>query len=215
MSNRYIIKKIEEKHANGNNIWEEIPAVRLENCLWEDNGYFPRSEAKVYYTDKALHVLLISYEKEIKAIYENMNDSVCKDSCMEFFVNPTPEVDDRFLNFEFNPLGTLLLGLGKDRYVREDINLDWRDVFSVRTSVDKNNIQHYSGPFWFVEFSIPFSFLTDIYGPIEFKSGKIMKANFYKCGDETAFPHYLAWNNIPISTPDFHRPEFFGELILE
>jgi hypothetical protein len=40
---------------------------------------------------------------------------------------------------------------------------------------------------------------------------KIM-GNFYKCADDTAFKHYLSWNPILTPNPDFHRPEFFGEL---
>ena len=40
-------------------------------------------------------------------------------------------------------------------------------------------------------------------------------ANFYKCGDETQKPHYLSWNPVKTSKPDFHRPEYFGKLIFE
>ena len=42
-----------------------------------------------------------------------------------------------------------------------------------------------------------------------------IQANFYKCGEETAHPHYLSWNPIKTSRPDFHRPEYFGELKLK
>jgi hypothetical protein len=38
------------------------------------------------------------------------------------------------------------------------------------------------------------------------------KANFYKCGDELSQPHYLSWNNIKSGKPNFHLPEFFGEI---
>ena len=37
---------------------------------------------------------------------------------------------------------------------------------------------------------------------------------FYKCGDKTAHPHFLSWNPVGTPAPDFHRPDFFGELIL-
>ena len=39
-------------------------------------------------------------------------------------------------------------------------------------------------------------------------------ANFYVCGDRTPCPCYGAWNDVQTTTPDFHRPEFFGRLIL-
>ncbi|MDE6498583.1 MAG: hypothetical protein K2L21_07985, partial [Muribaculaceae bacterium] len=42
-----------------------------------------------------------------------------------------------------------------------------------------------------------------------------MRANFYKCASATSQPHFLSWNPIATTKPDFHRPEFFGTLILE
>ena len=41
-----------------------------------------------------------------------------------------------------------------------------------------------------------------------------LRANFYKCGDCTAHPHFLSWSPIDTPNPDFHRPDFFGELLL-
>ncbi|MCF0164164.1 MAG: hypothetical protein HUJ92_02685, partial [Bacteroidales bacterium] len=45
--------------------------------------------------------------------------------------------------------------------------------------------------------------------------GAQMTANFYKCGDDTAVPHFLSWNPIPIEKPSFHRPDHFGKIIFE
>ena len=42
-----------------------------------------------------------------------------------------------------------------------------------------------------------------------------MKANFYKCGDRLKQQHYLSWNPIDLPRPNFHCPEFFGELTFE
>ncbi len=46
----------------------------------------------------------------------------------------------------------------------------------------------------------------------EVKPGLEGRANFYKCGDETEFPHYGAWS-LRDGGPDFHRPEFFGSIV--
>ena len=46
-------------------------------------------------------------------------------------------------------------------------------------------------------------------------AGQRVRANFYKCGDETPEPHFLSWNPIDTPKPDFHLPEFFGLLELE
>ena len=36
---------------------------------------------------------------------------------------------------------------------------------------------------------------------------------FYKCGDETEFKHRGMWNIINNPKPDFHLPEYFGNII--
>lgn len=41
---------------------------------------------------------------------------------------------------------------------------------------------------------------------------KTCMANFYKCGDELHESHYLAWNNITSTVPNFHLPQFFVEI---
>jgi hypothetical protein len=41
------------------------------------------------------------------------------------------------------------------------------------------------------------------------------KANFFKCGDETLEPHFVTWNPVKTTSPDYYRPEFFGEVLFE
>ena len=45
--------------------------------------------------------------------------------------------------------------------------------------------------------------------------GGAMAGNFYKCGDETPHPHYLAWSALSSDHPDFHRRQDFGQLLPE
>ena len=42
--------------------------------------------------------------------------------------------------------------------------------------------------------------------------GKVMRGNFYKCGDLLQTPHFLSWAPIGLPQPKFHCPEFFGKL---
>jgi hypothetical protein len=62
---------------------------------------------------------------------------------------------------------------------------------------------------WTVAMLIPF----DLIGIDSNDLPVSVRGNFYKCGDLTAHPHFLSWNPIDTPKPDFHRPEFFGELI--
>ncbi len=46
------------------------------------------------------------------------------------------------------------------------------------------------------------------------QKGSRFKGNFQKCGDLTRAPHFLSWNSILSDEPDFHLPQFFGEMEL-
>jgi hypothetical protein len=149
-----------------------------------------------------------------------MNDDVFRDSCVEFFFCPDPFKDKRYFNFEMNAIGTLLLGLGVDRQSRTRLKGEPPEQFNIKTSLNKKNIdlpvkEFWTVEYWTVEYTIPFEFIKKYFPKLEFKSKQKMTGNFYKCGDETKFPHYGSWNPIKTPQPDFHRPEFFGELILE
>jgi hypothetical protein len=45
--------------------------------------------------------------------------------------------------------------------------------------------------------------------------GVAAAANFYKVGSGLSVPHYLTWNPVGTPAPDYHRPEFFGEVLFE
>ena len=64
---------------------------------------------------------------------------------------------------------------------------------------------------WSVGMCVPF----DLIGADPDNLPSSIRANFYKCADKSAHPHFLSWSPIDVPSPDFHRPEFFGELILQ
>ncbi|NLJ41542.1 MAG: hypothetical protein GX352_08040 [Clostridiales bacterium] len=198
-----------------NEIWKEIDPVLIDEYPWDENGYKPRVEVRFLYTESALHLHFTSFEKEILARYKNMNEPVYTDSCVEFFFNADPKKDNRYFNFEINAIGTLLLGFGSNRDDRIMVEDVFQDLFNIKSSVDRDKADQYSDDQWILEFSIPYSFIEKYYGKQNFEAGKKMKGNFQKCGDNTKFPHYGCWNRIDIPEADFHRPEYFGELILE
>jgi hypothetical protein len=78
-----------------------------------------------------------------------------------------------------------------------------RQAFGIRQGVQK----------WTLTLAIPvevFALAGD--APLR---GRKMRANFYKCGDLLPRPHFLSWSEIKTTKPNFHTPEWFGELIFE
>lgn len=210
----YIIKKINYENID-NNIWNNITPIEIDCFPWNENNYTPKTEVKLLYTNDCFKIKFTSYEKSISVKAINMNEAVYKDSCVEFFFNLDPKNSNNYMNFEMNVIGTLLLQIGSERQNRVFITDVDCNIFDIKSTVTEKNFDKYNNNSWSVEYSIPFSFLYKYYDNINLTSGYEFKGNFYKCGDCTQYPHYGCWNPITIAKPNFHVPDFFGQLILE
>jgi hypothetical protein len=163
--------------------------------------------AKIFYTNTQFFVRFEVTEPHIRAMETQINGPVCQDSCVEFFFNPCPEISGQYINIEINPLGVMHLAVGEGRHHRNRLDNTFHRLMHIDTRIDS--------PHWRAEYNIPFAMLEALYGPVRFAPGYAMKGNFYKCGDKTRSPHFGCWNLIETPQPDFHRPEYFGELVLD
>ena len=184
--------------------WDSLPIMEAQHCGWTPESGI-RAFARAFYDGEALHIRMEAVEPELRATFTGLLDHVCEDSCLEFFFAPRTD-DPRYFNFEWNPLGALDLsfGYGRPNRVRQ-VAKDCQTLF-------------HPAPFrtetgWGIDFSIPLAFLR-IYFPDYAFSGQAA-GNFYKCGDKTVQPHFLAWSPLRSQTPDFHRREDFGLLSYE
>ena len=178
--------------------------------------YAPRAEAELIRTETGFFVRLRAYEDKIRFVNTHRNDLVYQDSCLEFFFSPSPGKKRPYFNFEINPTGALYTGFSPEgtrsssRPVAEDLDAEYFDI----SAMSLEEAEEYSGPYWEVSYTVPFEYMNRFLPDINFAEIKEITANFYKCGDLTENEHYLAWNNIETETPDFHRPEFFGQVSL-
>lgn len=211
MSAHYQIAYIDE--APTGTMWLAIEPARLTNYLWEAEHsavYRPETEARLCWTNEALHVRFHCYEENPVIRHTDANSPVYLDSCVEFFVLPMPEHDPRYLNFEFNAAGTMLLGRGVDRNDREmTYGLD-PARFSI---VAERELADAAGrAYWALTFRIPFDWLAELYPGFSAAPGQTMRGNFYKCESDAPQPHYLSWSHVDAPTPNFHLSAYFGSL---
>jgi len=178
----------------------------IDHLLWSSNGYQPEVCFFIAYTASSILVKYVVKEKYHKAVYQNTNDPVFKDSCVEMFI--AFDSDAAYYNLEFNYLGTALAGYGTGKSERVEIK---------KTLVEKINSHHLinlsgeasgANAYWELTLNIPFEVFE--HHNITSLKKQVCRVNFYKCGDELPEPHFLSWNNINYPTPNFHLPGFFG-----
>jgi hypothetical protein len=193
--------------------WDAVPCASVDTNPWQAGGPLPPCEARVAFCGNRLHVLLKAWETDLRVVTHAPNGPVWEDSCVEFFLNPAPARDGRYLNFEINAEGVMLLGFGQARENRRLLDFD-PALFGIWADVPAGGASAWKEPFYRIGFSIPVSFLEGLYGPLGLGCGSRLAGNFQKCGENTANPHYGCWNPILTPAPDFHRPEFFGDIII-
>ncbi len=176
---------------------------------WPEFDYTPETSFAIGHDNSHLYLKFFVEEAVLKASFFKPNDPVYKDSCVEFFV--AFEDDKAYYNFEFNAIGTCLLGFGENRHNRKSISAEAISKIRYLSSIQNRKLQDgKTGVQWELTLMIPAKAFSE--HRITGFSGKSCSANFYKCGDDTPVPHYLAWNEIQSPAPDFHLSEYFGKM---
>ena len=187
---------------------EECPKVQISNNTW-NYPYAPKMEAQMtYIRDKGIVVRLTCFEKDPFTRYTLPHDPVYTDSCMECFFNLCPEKSKDYINLETNSNGAFILSYGPGR---GDVRTHIFPTLGLKPEINVTKTDEC----WIVDAVIGNEILHAVYGEFELKSGDSFTGNFYKCGQDGDNPHFITWNEVDTPKPDFHRPEFFGKIIVE
>lgn len=182
----------------------------IDHANWENEyPYRPLTAVTVAHSDKYLYLDFFVRCNYMRAVNTEDQSPVSEDSCVEFFVQPSG--DGHYWNFEFNCIGTINASRRTGRHDPERLTSDKLARVLRYASCGNRPFCELEGLFtWNLLVAIP----LDLIG-VEFNGEDLMlKGNFYKCASETSAPHYLSWNPIVSEHPDFHRPEYFGDIIL-
>ena len=193
-------------------ILKEGVEANIDQVNWQDQ--FPKElpvTVHVAHDNEKLYLLYSVMGEQLRAVNIEDFNPVWQDSCVEFFMQRDGEADYR--NFECNVLGSLL---SRKHESRDKGEVQSKEIMSSITRFSTIQHRYENGnevSDWTMFLGIPKKALG--FDDDEKLSGQKIRANFYKCGDETPEPHYLSWNPIELPSPNFHVPQFFGLLEFE
>ncbi len=196
--------------------WQAAETAAISNFRVESSDHRPVVQARVLYNARGLFVRFRVEDQYIRCVAEKLNDSVCCDSCVEFFIEPAGKKG--YLNFEFSGNGIFLCHHVRDHRRAPQgfadfsplMPTDVREVEVITTLPGKVEPEIVEKRCWELGFFAPFSLFTAKTGAPAPMPGTEWRGNFYKCGDKTSHPHWASWN--PVPELNFHLPESFGIL---
>lgn len=197
--------------------WKDIEAIHLNNSIGKEPLFRPVVKAKMMYSNDAIYVIFNVEDRFIRCVTKDVNGPVCEDSAVEFFFSPDENAGEKYFNLETNCGGTPLMYYNTVPRKTFKI-LGTADILQIEIAHSLPQIinPEIKGPVtWTIEYRIPVSLLEKYSNVTQPRPGSTWKANFYKCADKTSNPHYLTWAHISTDQPDFHLPQFFGELKFE
>ena len=183
-------------------------AFPLSCVNWKEYPYAPQVSFHVAHTDKALVVLFDVKEDHVRAASLEANGPVWEDSCVEIFLAVPGK--EGYFNFETNCIGTSLAAYRRSKTDADMFSPEQMEQIGTVASLAHEAIDlQKEGQEWSMLKIIPFSLLGLSEVP------ETLKGNFYKCGDCCAQPHFLSWSPIGLPEPNFHCPDYFGEITLK
>jgi len=185
--------------------WQACQPITIEHYWSGEPAPAARhAEARVCWSNDALHVRFVCAQKEPLVVSDNPRTDQKtlglwdRDVC-EIFLAPDPANSSRYFEFEAAPTGEWIdLGIVITPTGRET---DWDFASGVTTAAKLDGEQ------LTIEMRIPWS--ESIPKPI---AGDVWRVNLFRCVGPEAPERYLAWLPTRTPEPNFHVPEVFGRL---
>lgn len=197
--------------------WKKIKPMVINKHMGEKPAHRPKVQAKLAWDDNALYIIFYVEDHYVRAVAKKYQDSVCKDSCVEFFFTPGSNLGLSYFNIEINCGGTVLFCWhpeGRDAMPIAAKDCDKVEISHILPKIIDPEIKEFTT--WTIEYRLPFTIVKK-YCPCAAKPAPavVWKANFYKCADATSHPHWLTWSFVNYPSPRFHMPKYFGTLKFE
>jgi hypothetical protein len=188
----------------------ELHAVRESVDVLNWKEAFPYKPVVAFDIARGRKDLYIHYfvrGNSLRALSDKDGHFVHEDSCVEFFMRKEGEMN--YINFEFNCIATCYACRHRTREDSTSLTADEYRSIRRYTTVQQEAFAEKIGLFaWDFIAAIPF----EIMGLDPENLPEKIRGNFYKCADKTENPHYVTWSPIDLPKPNYHCPEFFGEI---
>ena len=196
-------------------VFQQAETLEVAHFPWSDSGHRPVTSARFIYDDEFLGASFRVDDQYVRAVARKFQDSVCSDSCVEFFVSPLPG-SQAYFNFEVNCGGTMLLMRVPSQEERaggvENIDVSDADGATILVAPSMPQIvePEITDPtVWTLEYHVPLALFASYFGCDKPVSGTTWQGNVYKCGDLTSHPHWGSWAPVDTPKPSFHQPAFY------
>lgn len=146
----------------------------------------------------------------VRRLIVDNNTRNCSKNHLQLFLNPFPAQQNSYINFEMNPNGVFLTEFGSEREGRERLSR----LTEQSPSVTPFTLPSPQGDAWGVLLFVPCELVESLYHQPFSIAPAAMAGNFYKCGDETAHPHFGAYFPVGSAELGFHNPQCFGRIEL-
>lgn len=195
----------------GSALEAEAPETPVACLNWPQHPYCPKVSFRIGHIQTELWLKFYVEEERIRALETRIHGEVYKDSAIEFFLSFDKK---NYYNFECNCIGTPHLAYGPSRENRTFIPLPLMGQLTTLPSLGRQPFAEKSGGFtWTLTARIPVTCFT--FHTLASLSGVQATANFYKVGSGLTVPHYVTWNPVRTPKPNYHCPEFFGDIRFE
>lgn len=217
----YKVKKLQKAlKIDGNwnkEQWKNIEVIAVSKHMGPTPKFVPTVEAKMTYNDENVFVIFRVQDQFVKSTVTKLNGPVSENSCVEFFFSPDTAQPLWYFNLEINAGGTPLIFHIKKPWsgytALNDKDIKSIEIAHSMPAVVNPEIKEHTT--WTIEYRIPIAMLKKYANVTPPAPGVTWKGNFYKTGSETSNPNYMTWSYVDHPKPNFHLPEFFGDLIFQ
>jgi hypothetical protein len=204
-----VVPRVETERARGRldeASWSRVPAVALRRA---QDGAAPEQATAVRIAHD-LHALLLRFDcddRDIWATHAQRDAPLWEEEVVELFVAPGEHDPSQYVEIEVNPLGTIFdARVASPNGRRDSMSVDpsWNAAGLVA------EVCRPSPGRWRAELAIPWSDLCAGAPP------RVWRANLFRIErPRDADPEFSCWSPTLSDPPDFHRPAFFGRLLLD